>query len=98
MKRVYRFLSVVSGAVGPLLAFGAYFLVSTSESGNVYDIWGHRLYESPFIMKMAGLPDYPGLLWFFADFVIAAVLVSLVEKLWSLGQEKSASDERSPQD
>ena len=98
MKKVYRFLAVAVGIVGLLLAFGAYFLVSISDSGNVYDVWGRRLYESPFIMKMAGLPDYPGLFWFLADFVIAAVLVSLVAKLWALGKEKPESGEWSPRD
>lgn len=98
MKKVYRFLAVTLAVVGLILAFGTYFLVSTSDSGNVYDIWGRRLYESPFIMKMAGLSDYPGIFWFFVDFVIAAVLVWLIAKLWSLGQEKSARTQWSTRD
>lgn len=95
MRKFYRFLAAAVGVTGLVLAFGAYFLVSTSGSGNVYDFWGRRLYESPLVMRIAGLPDYPGLYWFAADFVIAIALVSLVAKLWSLGQESTESGERS---
>lgn len=73
---MFRFLGVIFWIGLIVLIILTYFVVDY-DAGVTYDFWGRKRFEAPFLLKWIGINDYPGLLWWIGDILIAITLMSV---------------------
>jgi len=82
MKIAYRFAAALVAVAVGILAVMAYFITTDPSKTPLHDGLGRELYVAPFFLRMAGIPDYPGLVWFLGDTVIAMIAFAICCLLW----------------